>query len=100
MIKLIKNKIYEIIYYFKTKLIYKIIKKDKLSVLIRIADSSNYLEKNKKINSVIFWTTHKCASTYVSKFLKLGSRNGFNISVTRSALKLTIIILSSFCIPL
>ncbi len=71
MIKLIKNKIYEIIYYFKTKLIYKIIKKDKLSVLIRIADSSNYLEKNKKINSVIFWTTHKCASTYVSKFLKL-----------------------------
>ena len=69
--KLIKNKIHDIIYFFKTKLVYRIIKNDNFRTLIRIADSSNYLEKNNKINSVIFWTTHKCASTYISKFLEL-----------------------------
>jgi len=69
--KLIKNKVHDIIYFFKTKLVYRIIKNDNFRTLIRIADSSNYLEKNKKINSVIFWTTHKCASTYISKFLDL-----------------------------
>jgi hypothetical protein len=60
-----------IIYFFKIKLIFKIVKNKNLSTLIRIADSSNYLQNNKKIKSIIFWTMHKCASTYVSKFLSM-----------------------------
>lgn len=70
----IKKKILGIIYYFKSIIIFRIIKNDKFKVLRRIADSSDYLENRKEINSIIFWTTHKCASTYISKFLELISK--------------------------
>ena len=69
--KYFKSAILRVIYFFKIKIIFRIIKKNNLGTLIRIADSYNYLKNNRKINSVIFWTTHKCASTYVSKFLEL-----------------------------
>ena len=70
IIKLVRN----FVNYFKILLIFKIIKNNKFRVLRRIADSSHYLENKPKITSVIFWTTHKCASTYISKFLNLISK--------------------------
>ena len=70
----IKKIIKRLIYYFKTIIIFKIIKNKKFAALRRIADSSDYLENKRKEKSVIFWTTHKCASTYISKFLDLVSK--------------------------
>ena len=70
----IKKIIKRLIYYFKTIIIFKIIKNKKFAALRRIADSSDYLENKRKTKSVVFWTTHKCASTYISKFLDLVSK--------------------------
>jgi len=70
----IKKIIKRLIYYFKTIIIFKIIKNKNFAALRRIADTSDYLENKRKEKSVIFWTTHKCASTYISKFLDLVSK--------------------------
>lgn len=55
--------------YLKMKLFFKLSENYKLNSGLRIAEAINYIKNDKKIKSVIFWTTHKCASTFVSKFL-------------------------------
>ena len=52
------------------KLFYKIASHHKIILFSRIADSDRFLQNRDKIKSVIFWTTHKCASTFISSYLK------------------------------
>lgn len=74
MILKIKNQLRNLYIYLTTKLFYRIVSKKKIILFNRIADSDKFLQ-NKNINrSIIFWTTHKCASTFISKFLYLISK--------------------------
>lgn len=67
---MIKKLFSKIIYFINTRLVFKFINQKKFVPLLRIADANNYQNNNKNFNSVIFWTTHKCASTFIAKFLE------------------------------
>ncbi len=67
--KIIKKILRNIFIFFKKKILLKFLKNKNFNTEIRIADAITYLENEKKIKSIMFWTTHKCASTFVSKFL-------------------------------
>ncbi len=68
----IKKIFRNLIIFFNTKLFYRIVKRDKIILFSRIIDSDHFLQnQNKNLPSVMFWTTHKCASTFISKFLKI-----------------------------
>ena len=67
MIKKINNR-FSI--FFKKK-IFNFLKKRNYLTLRRLVDATEYLERKKNFYSVIFWTTHKSASVFLSSFLEL-----------------------------
>jgi hypothetical protein len=65
----LKKLLKKFLLYLRTNLFFLLNKNNNFILQVRVTDAIKYLEENRRINSIFFWTTHKCASTFVSKFL-------------------------------